>query len=584
MSDRGNNTFDCVPPTGDYGAERAKAKAAACRAARAAWKAAPLFPIADKPGEWSAAIAAACAAASPLEAAQALARAGVPVFPVNSGDKRPLCEHGVYSATTDLKQIARWWRTKPDALIAVPMGRRTGVFAIDADAKPPHAHDGIRAWRALVAERGGTPTLTRTHLTASGGLHLIYRWHSDRPIGCPVKGLPEGIECKGEGGAIVFPPSQRGGKPYRVDGDVVPADPPQWLVDTLSPPKPKVDARPRKDAVRHAQRDGFGSAYGLAALENGCMELANAGPGERDRTIGRTVLAIGSFASGGEIDPTHALSRLKAAARDTVGDDSLDDKIERAFESGVENPRRAPERGTAARGGGETKAASADRRPRLKIDRNHPERTVADLRDILAKSGRLYDRGTPVRVVFDQSLGGSVAHSMSADSLALETHFACQPYAHAIVNGAWMERDAPLPPQMARMYLGWRGEWGLPPLNGVTTTPLLFEDGSIRAARGYDTATGLWCERVPDLGDLVALRPTRPQAEAALAVIRDAFKTFCFADARTISGSDGVSIVDLRKTPGMDESSFLTALLGAVSMIWPVRREPRTASAIAENR
>jgi hypothetical protein len=204
-------------------------------------------------------------------------------------------------------------------------------------------------------------------------------------------------------------------------------------------------------------------------------------------------------------------------------------------------------------------------RPRLKIDRSHPERTVVDLRDILAGSGRLYDRGTPVRVVFDPTLGGSIAHPMTADSLALEAHFACQP--HTLARGArdvWAERDAPLPPQIARMYLGWRGEWRLPPLNGVTTAPLLGEDGSIRAARGYDAATGLWCERVPEIGGLVPPRPSRSQAEAALALIRDGFKTFCFADAKIISGSDRVDIVDLRKPPGLDESSFLAVLLGGV--------------------
>ena len=35
-------------------------------------------------------------------------------------------------------------------------------------------------------------------------------------------------------------------------------------------------------------------------------------------------------------------------------------------------------------------------KPRLKIEHSHPERTVANLRDILAASSRLYDRGTPV--------------------------------------------------------------------------------------------------------------------------------------------------------------------------------------------
>jgi hypothetical protein len=553
MSDAPNNTPHNDPPDAR----------AARKAARAAWAAAPPFPVASDLSLLSTAITAAVEASSPLGAARALAWHGVPVLPISpNGDKKPLNAHGVYSATIDVKEIDRSWNRYPDALIAVPMGRRTGVFAIDADAKPPHAHDGVRAFRALEAERGATPT--RTHLTASGGLHLIYRWPADRPIGCPVKGLPEGVECKGEGGGIVFPPSQRGGKPYMVVTDVLPADPPQWLVDILSPPKPKAEQTPREDPAHDGQSEGLGSPYGLKALENACAKIASAGPGARDRAIGKAAPSIGSLAAGGEIDPAHALTNLKAAGRDAAGDDSLDDKIERALERGRENPRRAPERETEGQFTGKTKAASADGKPRLKIDKNHPERTVADLRDVLAKSGRLYDRGTPVRVVFDQSLGGSVAHSMTADSLALEAHFACQPYVLSRREDTWIERDAPLPPQMTRMYLGWRGEWGLPPLSGVATTPLLSEDGSIRAARGYDTATGLWCERVPDVGDSVPLRPTRAEAEAALALVRDMFKTFCFADAKMMSRSDGVSIVDPRETPGMDESSFLAALLGAV--------------------
>jgi hypothetical protein len=215
-------------------------------------------------------------------------------------------------------------------------------------------------------------------------------------------------------------------------------------------------------------------------------------------------------------------------------------------------------------------AASSDRRealsqddekPRLKIDTGHPERAVADLRDILARSGRLYDRGTPVRVVHDQTLGGFVAHELNADSLTLEAHLACQPYK---VTDSGIERDATLPPSIARMYLGWRGEWRLPVLNGVTTAPLLSEDGSIRTAHGFDQATGLWCESVPDVALLVPDNPTRDQATAALIVVRNAFKTFCFADAKTVITTDGVTVVDLNQEAGVDESSFLVSLLGAV--------------------
>ena len=62
---------------------------------------------------------------------------------------------------------------------------------------------------------------------------------------------------------------------------------------------------------------------------------------------------------------------------------------------------------------------------------------------------------------------------------------------------------------------------------------------------------------------LVPDNPTMDQATAALIVVRAAFKTFCFADARTVT-IDGVTVVDLSQQAGVDESSFLVSLLGAV--------------------
>jgi hypothetical protein len=57
-------------------------------------------------------------------------------------------------------------------------------------------------------------------------------------------------------------------------------------------------------------------------------------------------------------------------------------------------------------------------------------------------------------------IGGSVAHPLTPDSLALETHFVCQPYGMVREDGGWVERDMALPPQIARMYLAWKGEMG----------------------------------------------------------------------------------------------------------------------------
>lgn len=69
--------------------------------------------------------------ARPLSvAARQFADAGVPVFPCVPGGKRPLTEHGFHDATTDLDQIAAWWRQHPEANIAVSSpGFRRGSYS-----------------------------------------------------------------------------------------------------------------------------------------------------------------------------------------------------------------------------------------------------------------------------------------------------------------------------------------------------------------------------------------------------------------------------------------------------------------------
>jgi len=74
----------------------------------------------------------------------------------------------------------------------------------------------------------------------------------------------------------------------------------------------------------------------------------------------------------------------------------------------------------------------------------------------------------------------------------------------------------------------------------------------------------MWCENVPELKGLIFAKPTRHDATMALRLIRETFKTFCFADAETVDPvGKGVPMVDTSKAPGMDESAFLMALLTA---------------------
>jgi hypothetical protein len=205
-------------------------------------------------------------------------------------------------------------------------------------------------------------------------------------------------------------------------------------------------------------------------------------------------------------------------------------------------------------------------KPRLLIDHCNPDRTVAALRDILAQANAIYERGFPVRLAFDQLQHGVIAQAMTPSAIVLLAHMVCRPYVlKKSRDGTIAEVDAPLPRQIADMYLGWRGEWRLAPLNGIASSPLLMNDGTINSVNGYDANSGMWCERVPDLSNRFPNRPTKEEAAAAFLLIRETFKTFCFADAETIDEDGyGVPVVNTAKPPGKDESAFLVALMTAV--------------------
>ncbi|WP_157788360.1 hypothetical protein [Bradyrhizobium japonicum] len=205
-------------------------------------------------------------------------------------------------------------------------------------------------------------------------------------------------------------------------------------------------------------------------------------------------------------------------------------------------------------------------KPRLLVENCNPDLTVAALRDALAAAGGLFERAVPVRLAFDQIQRGTIAQIMTPDALVLKAHTVCRPYVKKERrDGTIVEVDARLPRSLAVMYLEWRGGWRLPPLNGIASAPQLQGDGAINSTEGYDFATGMWCENVPDVGVLVPKAPSRDEAAAALRLIRETFKTFCFADAEMIPpATGGVATVDTAKPPGRDESSFLAALLTAV--------------------
>src|SRR5262249_9236587 len=186
--------------------------------------------------------------------------------------------------------------------------------------------------------------------------------------------------------------------------------------------------------------------------------------------------------------------------------------------------------------------------------------TAECLRDLLAASGKLFDRGLPVRVIRPADGGLPSAVPLTKHNVVIQAHRLCQPVK---VDADGEHVPVTLPDRVAQMYLDMSGEWHLPPLAGVSTAPLLSADGSVRVADGYDPATGLWCCGVPRLR--LPVRPSRTDAEAALAQLRNMFRTFPFADApRCWDASLAVETIDVACPPARDESAFLIALLTAV--------------------
>ena len=136
-------------------------------------------------------------------AAGVLAASGLPVFPCVPGGKRPLTPHGFREASTELPQVAAWWRRWPGANVGVPTGRASGLEVVDVDRKAagsgfPSFGRARRAglvdgWAAVV----GTP---------SGGVHFYLPVDPVRPQPS-WQAAPAHIDFRGEGGYIIVPPS-----------------------------------------------------------------------------------------------------------------------------------------------------------------------------------------------------------------------------------------------------------------------------------------------------------------------------------------------------------------------------------------
>ncbi|UFW75488.1 bifunctional DNA primase/polymerase [Bradyrhizobium sp. WU425] len=345
------------------------------------------------------------------------AERGYPVFPCSNRTKAPLPPKdtdpetgeeipnsgGLRKATTDRLQITEWWTIWPNAMIGVATGERAGFWAIDPDApKGPGDPDGRQELARLQLQNGNLPP-THTHLTPNGGKHMLFRWRNDKPITNREGGLKrKGINVRGEGGYLIFPPSQFfTGKSYEIEEPLDCfsfADAPEWLYDLiLARPEPKISDM-ALSTVRRPDRVGDSSrrsAYADAALDQEIGKLASETPRNRNNQLNASAFSLAQLVASGDLDERTVTEQLmQACAQNGLlqedGTRGCMETIKSGFRAGLQHPREIKDRP----GYGEHTPFSNSQNGRLRSDQPEP----AKLPEIIATPYRRVDPKTiPLR-------------------------------------------------------------------------------------------------------------------------------------------------------------------------------------------
>ncbi len=222
---------------------------------------------------------------------------GVPVFACGT-DKAPLIKGGFKSATTDPEELTRQFANPHAALIGMPTGPASGIWAVDVDTKPERS--GI-PW--LEANEEAIPA-TRRHRTRSGGVHVIFRWDANHPIRNSAGRIATGIDTRGDGGFIIVPPSPG----YIAISDAPLAYAPQWLLAAAGKPRPQIEPQ------RLVQGAGPLQERVRGRLARAYSAVAHAGEGTRNDTLNREAFILALLARDGLVDRDTVFAEMCHAA------------------------------------------------------------------------------------------------------------------------------------------------------------------------------------------------------------------------------------------------------------------------------
>jgi hypothetical protein len=280
-----------------------------------------------------------------LKAAFDAADRGWCVFPLVSGGKTPAIREWESQATTDKRQVYRWWVNNQQLNVGIAAGK-SGLVVIDLDHgggdAPPERFAGARNGRevlAMLAVEAGAEMPTDTYtVTTPGGCHLYFRAPAGLELRNTVGRLGFKIDTRCHGGYVVGAGSRREDGHYQLTHRGPVAELPGWLLAALTP-APRLEP-----SAMRLPRDRA-SAYVRAIVEGEVHDVATARTGTRHRRLLKAARTLGQLIGGGELAEDDARAALFDAAAGHIGADGFTaDELARTIDDGISYGAGLPRR------------------------------------------------------------------------------------------------------------------------------------------------------------------------------------------------------------------------------------------------
>lgn len=498
-----------------------------------------------------------------LQEAQLACARGWILTPLNG--KRPTLKAWQTAPTPDAATIARW---ATSSNLGVRTGIASGIVVIDIDTDDPS-----------IAERLGLPSTPSVR--TSRGRHYYFQHPGNGPIKNSVGKVAPGVDVRADGGCVALPGSihPETGWQYVWEAGKSPEDLPlaplpEALLGQLR------SSRKEQAGTRRAKRGGsVSTAFAQAKLAAASALVATAAEGTRNDVLNRQAFLLKRFVDSGALaqdDVDHVLTT--AAVRAGLPED----EIQRTLQS-ARNAQPTPVfNGTAAASGGQAQDSSDQsapagdsKRPVIVVEPGCLLQNVAaaEAALLIQPECPLYQRGNALfRVVPDNSVLRSSGLSRAPITYTLhivdhewlvQEFMECADFVRPDAEGALVPIDCT--PKLARSYLARLGDWKVPLLNSIVSTPTLRLDGSIVDKPGYDAASrmlflpgGVEFPPVPD-------SPTFEQARAAIAELLAPIAQFPFVEPadRSVALAAMLTAIVRRSLPSAPAIAFRAPTMGS---------------------